>query len=400
MEQVSFLESLFSLSDKKLHLLLAVLDKVNSLELLSERFTQTLEREVVENLVLTRNECIFKILQRFNGIVRNEFLQFSSKEDLVHNLSFLIDQGVELLQKHEKTFQGDSFLDLLVFEGEKVFEEIDFHSDEEKMQACLLHILDKSDLMLKSFSANKLREKIFPFLLYYIFSQEVSEEKEVILERVTSFLSFWQEKKGQYSILQKKWEELKYSIELEERLLEQKQLNGRNLQEQLDEMNDEIDKIKKVMEKRIPHDARKLEGLLEGKSRVIAEKIAIHEDELRLSLEKNPDKKGILQTLWKRIDQGITGMQLEKEIKKLAGQLVEQLIMMKKDLVRLPLFYGDRVKMILENESRIQENRRWRYQLEQEIDVHQGVIKQHRSKQKVLEQEMNELEIEFLQARS
>ncbi|HBI03873.1 MAG TPA: hypothetical protein DDY49_07590 [Paenibacillaceae bacterium] len=400
MEKVSLLESFFSLREKELRLILAVLEKVNGLDLLSERFSNTLEKEMADTVNLSYNECTLKIFQRLNGVVGVDRLQYQSRQELETNMSFIIEQGVQLLQKNEKGFQGNQFLDLLIYEGEKVFGDVEVAQEEFKIQELILRIIDKSDLMLTSFSGNKLREKIIPFLLYYIFKMGVGEEQDVVEERIASFISYWKEKKGRFSYYHNKCEEINYSIELEKRLLDQKKSHFNNLEQQLEEMEKENDKIKKVIRHRIPHDSRKLEGLLEGKARVIAEKIAVLEDEQRLSSEKSPEKKGILHTLWNRIDQGLTGIQLEKEIKKLSNQLLEEMLNVKKDLLRFPVFYVDRIKMILENERKIQENRRWRFQLEEEMDAHEEVIQHHKHDQKKLEKEMNSVEKEYLLTRS
>lgn len=399
-EKVSLLVSLFSLNEKELRLILAVLEKINGLDLLSERFSNTLEKEMADTVNLSYNESSLKVLQRLNGVVGVDHLQYDSRQELERNMSYIIEQGVQLLQKNEKGFQGSQFLDLLIYEGEKVFGDVEVEQAEFKIQELLLRIIDKSDLMLTSFSSNKLREKILPFLLYYIFKKGVGEEQVVVEERIELFINYWKEKKGRFTYYHNKWEEINYSLELEKRLLEQKKSHVHNLEQQLEDMEKENDKIKKVIRQRIPHDSRKLEGLLEGKARVIAEKIAVLEDEHRLSVEKSPEKKGILHTLWNRIDQGLTGIQLEKEIKKLSNQLLEEMLNVKKDLLRFPVFYVDRIKMILENERKIQENRRWRFQLEEEMDAHEEVIQHHKQEQKKLDKEMNLIEKEYLLTRS
>lgn len=400
MEKVSLLQSFFSLKEKELRLILAVLEKINGLDLLSERFSNTLEKEIADTADLSYNECTLKILQRLNGVIGVNRLQYHTRQELEANMSLIIEHGVQLLQKNEKGFQGNQFLDLLIYEGEKVFGDVEVEQEEFKIQELLLRIIDKSDLMLTSFSVNKLREKILPFLLYYIFKMGVGEGQEVVEERITSFISYWKEKKGRFNYYHNKWDEINYSIELEKRLLDQKKSHMNKLEQQLEEMEKENDKIKKVIRHRIPHDSRKLEGLLEGKARVIAEKIAVLEDEHKLAAEKSPEKKGILHTLWNRIDQGLTGIQLEKEIKKLSNQLLEEMLNDKKDLLRFPVFYVDRIKMILENERKIQENRRWRFQLEDEIDAHEEVIQHHKQEQKKLEKEMNGIEKKYLLTRS
>lgn len=399
MEQISLLQSFFSLKEKELRLILAVLEKVNGFDLLSERFSHTLEKELSESASLIYNEYILKVLQWLNGIAGAERIQYQSRNDLEENMAYIIDYAVQLLQKNEKGFQGNTFLDLLIFEGEKVFGDAEFSGEESNIQELLLRIVDKSEIMLTSFSGNKLREKILPFILYYIFKVGVGEEKEVIEERIASFISYWKEKKGRFNYFKNKWDEIHYSLELEKRLLEQKKSHFEKLERQLDEMEQENDKIKKVIRRRIPYDSKKLEGLLEGKARVIAGKITLLQEEYQLSVEKSPEKKGIFHNLLNRIDQGLSGMQMEKEMKKLSNQLLEEMIHVKKDLLRFPVFYVDRIKMILENERKIQENRRWRFQLEEEMDAHEDVIQRHKQELKRLEKEMHEIEKEYILTR-
>ncbi|AMA73718.1 hypothetical protein SAMN04489735_1004155 [Aneurinibacillus thermoaerophilus] len=403
MEKQAFAKALVSLSDTVARLLFALMDKSNVLELLSGKLSLTIEREAARASGWSRNELLLKLLIRLNQAVHNEKLSYITKEDFVQNTNFIVQQAIEELSKSDKEFQGETLLDLLVYEGEKI-ETIRREGegiqetlcpDAQSIAIYVQRLLEPTGKTLPAFSAQRLREKLLPFALYVVFlwnEQLTSEETEA---RIQSFLRYWQEKKGIYDHLQKKMSEHTYAIELEERLLEQKTSNMKVLQRQLDQIAEERENIKAALMNRIPHDIQKFEGIFGGKAKVVWNRMVELAERREEEKDDAQEEEGLLRSLWHRIDTSISDAQMERETKRLAAKLVEEMVAMKKDIIRLPVYYMDRIKQIHDCDGKIQEIRRWRYQLEQEVEKHREKIQHHKVHRSTLEQQMKQWEKEL-----
>lgn len=403
MEKQAFVNTLVTLPDSAARLLFALLDKSNILELLSGKLSLTLEREAARASGWSRNELLLKLLIRLNQTAHNEKMMYITKEDLIENTGLIISHAITTLTKIEKEFQGETLLDLLVYEGDKI-ENIRIADEEHKqslrpeaqsLASYMQRLFEPSGKTLSAFSAQRLRERMLPFVIYamFLWNEEVAEQE--VEERIRSFLKYWQEKKGIYDHLQVKMKEHTYAIELEERLLEQKTGNMKVLQRQLDQMADEKENIKTAIIHRLPHDIYKFDGIFEGKAKTVLNRIAELQERRAEAEEAEEGEEGLLRSLWNRIDTSISDAQAERETKRLTAKLVDEMVAMKKNIIHLPVYYMDRIKQIHDCDSKIQEIRRWRYQLEQEVEKHKEKIQHHKVHRATLDQQMKQWEKEL-----
>jgi hypothetical protein len=401
MEKLAFVNAFVSLPDSAARLLFALLDKSNILDLLSGKLGVTLERESARVSGWSRNELLLKLLIRLNQTFHNEKLVYITKEDLIQNTDLIISHAISTLAKMEKEFQGETLLDLLVYQGDKI-ENIrrtgegilePLRLDAKSIAVYVQRLFEPSSKTLSAFSAQRLRERMLPFVIYMLFlwNEELSVEETE--ERIHSLLRYWQEKKGIYDHLQAKMDEHTYTIELEDRLLEQKTGNIKVLQRQLDQIVEERENIKMALIHRLPHDIYKFEGIFEGKAKTVWNRMI--ELQERRAEEVEDNEEGLLRSLWNRIDTSISDAHVERENRRLAVKLIDEMIAMKKNIVQLPIYYMDRIKQIHDCDSKIQEIRRWRYQLEQEVEQHKEKIQHHKVHRTTLEQQMKQWEKEL-----
>jgi hypothetical protein len=403
-EKQAFANAFVSLPDSAARLLYALLEKSNPLDLLSGKFSLTLERETARISGWSRNELLLKLLLRLNQAIHTEKVAYITKEDLIQNLDSIVRYTVDMLTKTEKEFQGETLLDVLVYEGDKI--ENIRHRDGETLEqlrpdARILalyveRIIEPTRHTLSTFSVQRMREKMLSFVLYALFlwNEECTAEETEL--RIQDFLKYWQEKKGIYDHLQNKIKEHTYAIELEERLLEQKKGNMKVLQRQLDQISEEREHIKQALTQRVPYDVHKFAGIFEGKPKVLWNRLQeLRESRGEEEAEDTDREEGLLRSLWNRIDTSLSDAQTEREMKRLAAKLVEEMIAMKKQIIHLPVYYMDRIQQIHDCDSKIGEIRRWRYQLEQEVEQHKDVIQHHKVHRATLEQQSRQWEKEL-----
>ncbi|WP_047154234.1 hypothetical protein [Aneurinibacillus tyrosinisolvens] len=399
MEKQAFVNSMASLPDPALRLVVAMMGKANVIELLSGKLAATFEREAAALTSRSRNDLILALLLKFNRMIHNEKVMYTTKEDLVHNTLTIVNKAIQELEKAEKEFQGDTLFDLFVYEGEKVEQvrheekEIELQANPELLAIYLQRLYEPDLGMLPVISNQRLRERILPFALYCIFLWGKTGDVDKTEEAVQEFLNFWQEKKGIYDHMKQKMDEHTYSIELEERLLEQKQGNIKVLQKQLDQIADEREQAKLALGRRLPQDINKFQGVFEGKAKLLLTRLGKLEEKKQTG--EGEAEEGLLRMLWHRIDSTITDAQAEKESKRLALKLVDEMIAMKREITTLPLYYMDRIKTIHDFDSKIQEIRRWRYQLDQEVQAHKDTIAHHKTHRGTLEQQLKNWEKEY-----
>jgi hypothetical protein len=400
MRKQVFAESIVLLPGPALRLLCALLERVSALELYSGKLTASLEKDAARLSGLSDEELLISFLLKLNAIILNDRVSYLTREDLIANTTQLVDKAIALLSRDEKNFQGDYLIDLLVYMNEKT-EKAKEKQDEDNVKplepeagtlvSYLRSLIEGSAAVIKSISNQRLREQIYPFVIYCIvqwYDESLDAE-----ERISRFLAFWNERKGIYDHLEQKLKEHAYKIDLEERLLEQKQGNIKTLQKQLDQIVDEKEKVRNALIQRIPHDVHKLEGTLGDKGNRLLANIA--ELEGRKPKGTEAEAEGILRSLWNKIDASISDHSRDKEIKKVSAKLVDEMMELKKDISQLPVFYMDRIKLIYDCDSKIQEIRRWRYQLDQEADAHKDTIQHHRSHSSTIEQQMRNIEYEL-----
>jgi hypothetical protein len=403
MEKQAFVNALVSLPDPAARLLFALLDKSSMLELLSGKLSLTLEREVARASGWSRNELLLKLLIRLNQTIHNEKITYITKEDVIQNTGLLVDRAIAVLTKTEKEFSGETLLDLLVYEGDKIesmrrSDEVlkePLRPDAQSTALYIQQLFEPSAKTLSTFSAQRLRERMLPFVIYALFLWNEKLTVEETEERICSFLRYWQEKRGIYDHLQAKMKEHTYAIELEDRLLEQKTGNMKVLQRQLDQIAEERDNIKTALIHRLPHDIRKFEGIFEGKAKTVWSRMVELQARRAEAEETEEEEEGLLRSLWNRIDTSISDAQTERETKRLAVRLVDEMVAMKKNIIQLPVYYMDRIKQIHDCDSKIQEIRRWRYQLEQEVEKHKEKIQHHKVHRTTLEQQIKQWEKEL-----
>ncbi|GEN35407.1 hypothetical protein [Aneurinibacillus danicus] len=403
MEKQAFVNALVSLPDPAARLLFALLDKSSMLELLSGKLSLTLEREVARASGWSRNELLLKLLIRLNQTIHNEKITYITKEDVIQNTGLLVDRAIAVLTKTEKEFSGETLLDLLVYEGDKIesmrrSDEVlkePLRPDAQSTALYIQQLFEPSAKTLSTFSAQRLRERMLPFVIYALFLWNEKLTVEETEERICSFLRYWQEKRGIYDHLQAKMKEHTYAIELEDRLLEQKTGNMKVLQRQLDQIAEERDNIKTALIHRLPHDIRKFEGIFEGKAKTVWNRMVELQARRAEAEETEEEEEGLLRSLWNRIDTSISDAQTERETKRLAVRLVDEMVAMKKNIIQLPVYYMDRIKQIHDCDSKIQEIRRWRYQLEQEVEKHKEKIQHHKVHRTTLEQQIKQWEKEL-----
>ncbi|WP_027417308.1 hypothetical protein [Aneurinibacillus terranovensis] len=403
MRKQVFAESLILLPDCTLRLLNALLEKVNAIELYTGKLPASLEKESARLNGLSHEELVLKLLIWLNQLVQIEKLMYFSREDFINNTTSVIEKTVELLARNEKDFQGENLLDLLVYQNEKA-EKIREQGKAGESRGALIpeprslgmflhYSLEGSGAVLRSLSNQRLREQILPFIVYCVFQWSEEKSEEDVEKAIGRFVSFWLEKKGVYDHLQKKLQDHTYKIELEERLLEQKQSNSKVLQKQLDQIVDEKEKIRAVLIQRLPHDVHKLHGVLQGKAGTILDKLLDLIESKQEIPETEEKDEGLLRSLWNKIDSSIADHSTDREIKRLSSKLTDE--MLGKDITQLPVYYMDRIKMIYDSDSKIQEIRRWRYQLDQEIEAHKDNIKHYRAHRATIEQQAKLIENEI-----
>lgn len=401
MDKQALVYPIVSLSDEALRVLLSLLEKASVLELLAGKISSKLEKEVARMSGLPRNELLFKTLIRFNEMIHNRSISYNSRDELIDNIKEITDAALATVARTEKEFAGETLLDLFVYEGDKV-EEIRHHNPDipkelvpiPRIVALYVQELMDKQGSLPALSNQRLREKLLPFLLYCLFLWAEKVEEVEADERLLRFLQYWQEKKGIYDHLCVKYEEHAYAIELEERLLEQKNSNMKVLQKQLDQIVEEKESIREALSQRLPYDIHKMNGIFEGKAGVMLQRMY----ELLARQEQvaaTEAREGILRSLWHKIDTSISEAQTEREMKRLSGKIVDEMVALKKDITLLPVYYMDRVKQIHDCDAKIQEIRRWRYQLEQETEAHKDTIQHHEAHRATLNQQIKQWQKEW-----
>ncbi|MFT9847359.1 coiled-coil domain-containing 22 family protein [Aneurinibacillus sp. REN35] len=404
MEKQAVVNALVSLPDGAARLLFALLDKSNILDLISGKLGGTLEREAARASGWSRNEVLLKLLIRLNQTIHNEKIMYITKEDLIQNMSQVVGQALATLSKNEKEFQGEALLDLLMYEGDRIENarregnlEVPLRPDAGCIALYMQQFFEPSSKTLAAFSAQRLRERMLPFVIYMLFLWNEALTAEDTEERIGSFLRYWQEKKGIYDHLRNKMQEHAHAIELEDRLLEQKTGNMKVLQRQLDQIAEERENIKTALIHRLPHDVHKFDGVFEGKAKTVRNRMIELQEQWEDVHESREEERedGLLRSLWNRIDTSISGAHTEREMKRLSGKLVDEMVAMKKDIIQLPVYYMDRIKQIHDCDSKIHEIRRWRYQLEQEVEKHKEKIQHHKVHRGTLDQQMKQWEKEL-----
>ncbi|WP_286885165.1 hypothetical protein, partial [Aneurinibacillus sp. UBA3580] len=177
MEKQAFVNALVSLPDPAARLLFALLDKSSMLELLSGKLSLTLEREVARASGWSRNELLLKLLIRLNQTIHNEKITYITKEDVIQNTGLLVDRAIAVLTKTEKEFSGETLLDLLVYEGDKIesmrrSDEVlkePLRPDAQSTALYIQQLFEPSAKTLSTFSAQRLRERMLPFVIYALF---------------------------------------------------------------------------------------------------------------------------------------------------------------------------------------------------------------------------------------
>ncbi|WCK55900.1 hypothetical protein PP175_08275 [Aneurinibacillus sp. Ricciae_BoGa-3] len=400
MRKQVFADSLVSLPGPALRLLCALLERVSAIELYSGKLTASLEKDAARLSGLTEDELLISFLLKMNAVIQNNTVSYLTREDFIVNTNQLVDKAIAFLSRDEKSFQGDYLIDLLVYVNEKTEKAREKHGEEmlkplepeaDTLVSYLRRMIEGSTAVIKSISNQRLREQIYPFVIYCMvqwYDESLDSDS-----RISRFLAFWNERKGIYDHLEQKLKEHAYKIDLEERLLDQKLGNIKTLQKQLDQIVDEKEKVRDALIQRIPHDLHKLEGTLGDKGNKLLAKLAQLADRKPRGAEK--DDEGILRSLWNKIDASISDHSTDREMKKVSAKLVDEMLQLKKDIAQLPVFYMDRIKLIYDCDSKIQEIRRWRYQLDQEADVHKDTIKHHKDHSSTIERQMRTIEYEL-----
>ena len=402
MDKQAFAYSIVSLSDEALRMLLSLLEKASVIELLAGKISHTLEREMARVSGWSRNELVFKTLIRFNEMIHNRSVSYSNRDELTSNGQEITAAALETVKRIDKEFVGETLLDLFVYEGEKIEEIRHLNPDIPselvplpRVVAVYVQELVEKQGGLPTLSNQRLREKLLPFLIYCLFLWDEKVGEEDADERLLSFLQYWQEKRGVYDHLRAKYDEHAYAVELEERLLEQKTSNMKVLQKQLDQIVEEKDNIRETLSQRFPYDVHKMHGIFEGKAGVMLQRMHELMDRRAESVATEAGE-GLLRSLWHKIDTSISEAQIEREIKRLSVKMIDEMTGLKQDITRLPVYYMDRVKQIHDCDTKIQEIRRWRYQLEQETEAHKDTIQHHMAHRATLEQQIKQWEKEWL----
>ena len=402
MDKQALAYPIVSLSDEALRMLFSLLEKASMIEVLAGKISHTLEREVARISGLSRNELLFRTLIRFNEMIHSRSVSYSNRDELTSNIQEITVAALEIVKRSDKQFVGETLLDLFVYEGEKI-EEIrhlnpnipgELVPTPSVVAAYIQELVEKQGRM-PALSNQRLRETLLPFSIYCLFLWDEKIREEEADDRLLQFLHYWQEKKGIYDHLRSKYNEHAYAIELEERLLEQKTSNMKVLQKQLDQLVEEKESIRDTLTQRFPYDAHKMNGVFEGKAGVMMQRMyeLMARQEQAATAESG---EGLLRSLWHKIDTSISEAQTEREIKRLSAKMIDEMTALKKDIMRLPVYYMDRVKQIHDCDAKIQEIRRWRYQLEQETEAHKDTIQHHTAHRATLEQQIKQWKKEWM----